>query len=338
MQKQPLLSQQDDATQLCIVMLSEEQTCYPPCGVLGGIRDTAAFIALCVRTLIHEPKKAIITCLTHPLFVSILMVGFMGYMSGVMIAFTQEAQRIFYRQHPDIVKGEFTLSDIGFDMFPFTDIFHVADLYMGVVIVICMGVRFFLTKYRLIVLRRFFFLAAIMFVFRIFSFYMTILPDSARTTSTVVMNPFFEGFFIMVGLHFGTPDKIFSGHTMAITMVALFWSHYSGRVPIFNSGLLGLKKTNSFGYPTRPTLGSVYVFIYMTLGCCLFVMLRRHYSIDVFLGFILSFVVFKWYHNYILTACTRDNAFNRFIMWFEQDAPDVPRTVKRLKLSEVREP
>ncbi|BFU18257.1 membrane-spanning protein, putative [Entamoeba histolytica HM-1:IMSS-B] len=314
-----------------LILPSEQNAVYPPCGIIGGLKDTLFFILTCLQYLIHNPMQSIIVGLTHPLCVAILLTITTGYFSGVVICFSQENQRIFYRFHPDIKYQQFILDDIGFTLMPFVDIVQFADIYLGAIIIICLVFRFFITKYRLIILRRYFTLMGVLFAIRLVCVYLTILPDPSRVETTVNSNPFLEGFYIMTGLHFSTVDKLFSGHTMSITLIALFWSHYSGRVPIIDFNPFNWKWVTSYGYPLKITLTSLYVWVYVMIGWCLFVMLRRHYSVDVFLGVIICVVVFEWYHSYILTSCTRKNTLNAFIMWMEQDAPDIPHEMYYFK-------
>ncbi|KAL7721162.1 Sphingomyelin synthase-like domain-containing protein [Entamoeba marina] len=314
-----------------IVLPSSDIACCPPCGLYGGIKDTLLFIFQCLKFIVHHPLQSIYVGLTHPLFASILFILISGNLNGVVIGFAQEYQRIWYRQHPDIEFQKFILDDFGFTTFPFVDIVSFADIYLGVIVILCIGARFFITPYRLVVLRRFLTMMGTIFSVRVICLYATLIPDPSRTQSTVEFNPFFEGFFISTGLHMSTVDKIFSGHTMSVTLCALFWIHYCGRAPIFDFNPFNISKKTTYGYPLRFTIASFYIMCYVAVAWCLFVMLRRHYSVDVFIAIILSVVIFKTYHNYILTSCTRKNSFNAFIMWLEQDAPDIPHEMYLLK-------
>ena len=45
-------------------------------------------------------------------------------------------------------------------------------------------------------------------------------------------------------------------------------------------------------------------------------------------GSLLAALVFHLYHFYLLAISTRNNYFNAFLRWFEQDAPDIPKLAR----------
>jgi len=47
------------------------------------------------------------------------------------------------------------------------------------------------------------------------------------------------------------------------------------------------------------------------------ILTRFHYSIDIFLGIVLTCLTFKLYHHYIRTMKERQGIFPRFLKWFE---------------------
>jgi hypothetical protein len=57
-----------------------------------------------------------------------------------------------------------------------------------------------------------------------------------------------------------------------------------------------------------------------------------HYSVDVFVGFTLTLLVWKLYHHYIKEAMYRDNPYNKMIAWLEDLSEDLhPELFKPIK-------
>ncbi|ELP87215.1 hypothetical protein EIN_093720 [Entamoeba invadens IP1] len=239
---------------------------------------------------------------------------FGGLLNGVTITYAQEFQRQFQRQHPEIILHKFVLDDYLFDLFGYIDLCDFANKYIGFFIVL-FAIRFILTRGRLVVLRRYFFLMGINFLIRSVCLYFTLLNDPAHRDSSVNTNPLFESVLISAGTHVSTVDKLFSGHTSSLTLAGLFMVSYSDKYPLFDN-----KKTSKlfyFGF-------NVAICVYVACGWCIFAIARMHYSVDIFIGLLFAFFIFALYHNYIKLAQTRNNSFNKFLIWFEQDADDIP--------------
>ncbi|ELP87223.1 hypothetical protein EIN_094000 [Entamoeba invadens IP1] len=285
--------------------------------LIGSIKETFYFIKECFLTMYKKPSNGFKAIFTHPLLLSIVFMVSSGFLNALMIPFAQEFQRQWQRQHANIVLHQFVLDDVLFGIFPFVDLVAFADKYIGFFVVMS-AVRFFMTPGRLVVLRRFTFLMGVNFFLRSVCLYFTLLSDPSRNISDVDGNPLLETFLVAGGIHISTVDKLFSGHTATLTLCGLFLLYYHETYPLFSSK----KSSLLFGI-----IFKCLVCLYVCCGLCLFAAVRIHYTVDILVGALISFLGFSLYHTYILLAHTRDNSFNKFLTWFEADATDIPKII-----------
>eukprot|EP00727_Mastigamoeba_balamuthi_P014538 m51a1_g9709 hypothetical protein (370) ;mRNA; r:1400545-1401764 len=244
------------------------------------------------------------------------------------------------------------LPDVGFELIPRIAPDALADYCVAGLIVATL-VRFGLTQLRFVLLRRYMTVLGALFLIRSFTIVLTSLPNPqvprcslalcamlrAALTRTPVQdtcvptatgNPLVEGFLILGGVHKTCSDVFFSGHTVNITLAALLWHQYSHIVPLCSFSLCeaacpGRCPVSRHGFVQRCTPAKFLVWCVCAAGIVLIVGTRLHYTIDVVTGVLLSTLVFKLYHHYLLTAPLRDNPYNRFLRWYERDAPDMQR-------------
>ncbi|EDR25409.1 hypothetical protein EDI_002730 [Entamoeba dispar SAW760] len=291
----------------------------------SSVQDTFFFVKRLVLSFKH-PLQALKRLFTSPIICCFVFMILCGLLNGLSISFAQEFQRQWYRSHPTIHFKEFVLDDLLFSIFSFRDLIGFADKYLGFLVVI-MVFRFFLSKGRLIVLRRFVTLMGVMFLVRIICVYMTLLNDPSINYSDVTGNPLIESFLISGGIHISTVDKMFSGHTGSITLTGMFLIYYHDQYPIFHSKRLHYSLSLTF---------KIIVLLYVACGWCLFTIVRIHYTSDVFVGIILASTVFCLYHSYIPLAQTKNNTFNYILCWIEQDADDIPE-IQFIKQEQVQD-
>ncbi|BFU18788.1 sphingomyelin synthetase, putative [Entamoeba histolytica HM-3:IMSS] len=261
-----------------------------------------------------------------PVLFGVFWMALCGYWNSVFQVLAQERYTQWLMMHPEVPR-RLVLPDFFFKVLPYFKQSWVCDIYIGI-FVIFTNIRFLLTPYRSCVIRRYFFLQGTIFLIRSFSIFFTIMPDPSLSTSNVKYNPFIEGFLIMFGIHKTSYDCMFSGHTANIVLCACMWYQYSDSAPIFKLDCLNSWPINSpTGYPLRFTITKAIGWIVCIGGILLFCVTHLHYFVDIYIGCIVAFLLFKLYHNYILTIYTRNNIFNAFLRWFEQDAPDIPREV-----------
>ncbi|CAF1081039.1 unnamed protein product [Adineta ricciae] len=229
------------------------------------------------------------------------------------------------------------LPDIGHRLLPYWTYFPVNNYYLLASFVLVIIRYIFQRDIRLIVFRRWLFLQAAMFIMRSVSIYVTSLSvplPGCNTTATG--SPPVEAFYIMFLIHETCGDVLFSGHTVTLTLCALAWTTYSKGEEYYPIRWLWsrIKKTNeetvshrsgwfypkldSTGDPLSFYLTSILVWVFTVIGYLLIIATRFHYTVDVFLGFLLSQLTWKTYHYYIKTLAERRNiVITRFFLWFE---------------------
>ncbi|CAF1666154.1 unnamed protein product, partial [Didymodactylos carnosus] len=77
-------------------------------------------------------------------------------------------------------------------------------------------------------------------------------------------------------------------------------------------------KLDATGDPMTLYFTAYLVWIYAITGYLFLIATRFHYTVDVFIGFLLSILTWKYYHFYIKTLFERSNIMiTRFFIWFE---------------------
>ena len=119
---------------------------------------------------------------------------------------------------------------------------------------------------------------------------------------------------------------MYSGHTVNITLCALTFHYYSHRVPLTSlDPLFGRSGplTDKVGDLRRWTTAKLLVWVGAGWGYIFIVASRFHYTLDVFIGLVLSVVLFKFYMSRIRTAHLSGSGFDKLITWMERGAEDV---------------
>ncbi|EKE41222.1 membrane-spanning protein, putative [Entamoeba nuttalli P19] len=300
---------------------------FPARGALC-IVDTFKDLKELIIGLFKQPLKQIIKFITHPFLWSFVFMVICGYWNGIFQVLTQKRFEKWAKTHPQ-VNDEIVIADVAFDILPQINIILLPEILAAIFIGFTL-LRFFVTPYRWVILRRYFFLQGIIYFIRGLCVFTTILPDPSGRPSTVnTSNVFVEGFLVLLGIHRVECDMMFSGNAASMVICACLWHHYSHKAPIIEFDLLGdTPNSTPYGYPLRMTLIKLIMWI-ITIGCfILYIANRMHYIADVYIGFVFSLFLFKLYHNYILFCSTRHNLINSFFKWFESDAPDIPAVVK----------
>ncbi|KAH7718908.1 Protein W07E6.3 [Aphelenchoides avenae] len=214
------------------------------------------------------------------------------------------------------------LPDPWFQIFPeitgairITEYIMILLLANALFVVIC-------HQHRWIVARRVFFCAALSYAFRAICITLIQVPvpsvhtycaPKENSSFTVVSQRILRTFW-SAGIEQLRPrelcgDLIVSGHTLSLFTAALAFKEYAPR-------------------KLAQTLGLLYqILAYVALGCIL--MARKHYSIDVLLGYVVATRVFWTYHSlqhsYHMGEFDRNALSNTCWAWlvtlFEQDAP-----------------
>lgn len=140
-------------------------------------------------------------------------------------------------------------------------------------------------KYQgIIVLRRFVFLASVLFLFRMLTVFLTTVPSPVGQCQPVYVRTGGgpeEYFVLLVRMISGQistcTDNIYSGHTTLIVLSVLLTIHYSG----------------------RPLL-AIYAFFHGLLALLTIIITRLHYTVDVILAVLLSSFTYLGYHGMLM--------------------------------------
>ena len=299
---------------------------HPPRGI-KCLEDTKNDLQELIKSTNKSPKQSILKLISHPFFWGFVFMIICGYWNGIFQVITQKRYDQWIVTHPQANK-EIVIADAAFDIIPKVNETYLPELCAALFMIITL-VRFFVTPYRWIILRRFFFLQGIIYFLQGICIFTTVLPDPSGRKSTVnTNNVLIEGLLVFLGIHKVQCNMMFSGVAASLVLCACIWHHYSHKVPLLQFDVDNSPNATPYGYPLRMTLVKCIMWIATVLCLGLYVACRLHYIADVFVGFVFSLFLFKLYHNYILFCSTRDNLINSFFKWFESDATDIPAVVK----------
>ncbi|CAF4524814.1 unnamed protein product [Rotaria socialis] len=230
-----------------------------------------------------------------------------------------------------------TLPDIGHNLLPYCTYFQINNYYISIAFILVIIRYIFQRDIRLIVFRRWFFLQAVMYVMRTISIYVTSLSVPLPScNTTAVGSPSIEAFYIMFFMHTTCGDVLFSGHTITLTLCALAWTTYSkgeehypirwlwyrlrgmNQKIVSNGSSWFYPKLDSTGDPLSFYITTLLVWMFTIIGYLFIIATRFHYTVDVFLGFLLANLTWQIYHYYIKNLAERRSIIiTRFFLWFE---------------------
>ncbi|CAJ0931909.1 unnamed protein product, partial [Mesorhabditis belari] len=229
-----------------------------------------------------------------PTFVALGIVAFGWLLNEVSLAWI----------HERVPRNVDPLPDLWFSWFPevqgairITEYIMLILVINAMVIVVC-------HQYRWIVARRVFLCAGLSYVFR--AFCVTIFQVPVPSVNTYCAPKTAGGFDIVAARLCG--DLIVSGHTLTIFTALFTFKHYAP------------KKLKPIGI-------LFHILAFCAIAAIL--MARKHYMIDVILGYTVSSRLFMEYHALALSY--HENSFDRNILswsfwssivpYFERDAP-----------------
>ena len=232
------------------------------------------------------------------------------------------------------------LPDLGHRIFPHWDFTNICDYWLFAMVCSAALRYAFVPTVRAIIFRRVMFIQGIMFCLRAISIIVTELNIPQQSCeSTATGNPWVEGFLIIATIHHTCGDVMFSGHTTTITVAALTWTMYSkgeewnwlmrriapsdAVAPVASSARSCSPRSclrpdlDAVGDPVSCYITPVLVWAAAITGYCMIITTRFHYSVDVFIGFTLTQLVYRYYHMYIKTVVERTGPIASFVRWFE---------------------
>lgn len=219
------------------------------------------------------------------------------------------------------------LYDVGFLGLPSVSTGAYADAWVAASIAGAM-LRFVILpgpmSLRWIFLSRAFTVWGILFLLRGFVIVITPLPNPYRQCEPQTAFPhnvFLQAIAFFVprwGAQNTCQDVLFSGHTVAGTMWTLFFVKYVQKAPWFQISLewtLPHKVFHGLGV------------LWLICGWYVIIASQFHYSVDVFIGALLTFTVYGFYHNFIFVIWLKvrpiETWFHVALRWLEDESFDV---------------
>ncbi|GMI53869.1 hypothetical protein ScalyP_jg1356 [Parmales sp. scaly parma] len=261
--------------------------------------------------------------LRTPLFVTICYLFVGMYLNCVIQVYAQ------YRANKQ--PAQQTLPDLGFDILP-----NIDPVWADVMCYSAMAITFVRFTFgidesghriRRHIFRRHIFNLGTLFIFRSISIIVTLLPNPLESCETDVEgSPWIEAFRIVAGRTVTCADVMYSGHTVNITLCAMTWFSYSHVVPILDWDPIFSRfgrLTNKLGDLERWTTVKLLCWIYATIGYICIVGSRFHYSLDVFIGLLLTVCFYKFHYDVIRIAHLRKTKIMKLLCWLEKDAEDL---------------
>ena len=210
------------------------------------------------------------------------------------------------------------LMDIIFEITPIYT-FQLSNTFLLTLFSILTFLRFFFTPIRITIFRRYCFIKTVCILFQSGSIYSTLLytPNHTCNNTYHIMN--LTDYYsiikqtILISIGYYTPciELLFSDFIMQLTLNVLLWFQYVDRVSFIN-----------------PFIEKVFALCFGIICVINYSLQHIRYSCDCFIGITLTVLVFSVYHFYIKSVSTRNNFFNAFMRWFEEDSNEIPKLVK----------
>jgi len=217
------------------------------------------------------------------------------------------------------IKTDVVLEDLGFTLLPRWDNVAINDYTLCLFAIITVGRFIVLTgpfSIRLTIIRRWFILVGILFFIRGCSIIFTVLPNPAKECVSTVKRTGKSGIgmqalYVMFGQRVTCADVLYSGHTFNLTLGLLVWWNYSHLCPLWRTSRMYLP------------FGKIFPSIYCVVAYTIIIASHFHYTVDVWLGFWMTYFVWNYYHEAIKSSPFYASPFSIFITWMEAEATDL---------------
>jgi hypothetical protein len=170
--------------------------------------------------------------------------------------------------------------DTGFEVFPYID----EELLPDILVSSLLGFVFltvFLSRgcsVMISLVRRFLTVLGLVYMIRTVSIAITLLPNPyPQCKASEMGHPMVDALRILAGYTKTCQDCFFSGHSVAISLACLIWFDY----------LNAKMWVRLLAIPVGAT------------GAFIIISSHFHYSVDVMFGFLISFLIWKYYHSMI---------------------------------------
>jgi membrane-associated phospholipid phosphatase len=170
--------------------------------------------------------------------------------------------------------------DVGFEVLPYIDRDTLPDLLVSGMLALSFF-SIFISRgcaIMIVLVRRFLTVLAVVYSIRTISIAITLLPNPfPQCKASEMGHPMVDALLILAGYAKTCQDCFFSGHSVAISLASLIWFDYLNARMLFR--LLAIPAA--------------------IIGAVIIISCHFHYSVDVMFGFLISFLVWKYYHSII---------------------------------------
>jgi hypothetical protein len=224
------------------------------------------------------------------------------------------------------------LPDLLQSFLPFWKFSELCD-YLLLAALILTIIRFVIfSPERFVIFRRFCFLEGCLMFARGICIVITQLSQPQQDCVSDISEPLFiEAFYLLSFLHKTCSDCMFSLHTASLTSMALIWTTFShnsewslcfseestNRVRLLKQRVIEPHHTCSF------SLTIILVWCYCIFTYFIIIITHFHYSVDVFVGFIISFCFTRLYTHFVYVIELRDDWIGKIFRWYEHDTSHI---------------
>lgn len=227
-------------------------------------------------------------------------------------------------------RSQINLSDIGFELLPYWDNIRASD-YGVIVMVMMTSARFFVFtgpySLRWTILRRTILCLGTLYSIRGVSIICTVLPNPAKECVSSVfagdrMSILMDAWYIALRWKLTCADVLYSGHSVDLTLCLLIWRNYSQLCP-------------NPRFPYTEAFGKTVATLWCFMCYLLIIITHFHYTVDVWIGFWLTYFVWNFYHEAIKSSPFFETRFFNFLTWMEMETTDL--YYWRMRVQKVRE-
>lgn len=223
--------------------------------------------------------------------------------------------------------GHSTLWDVIFEFMPYVNNTHIVDMFAASpsnVLVIRFIVLPGPLSLRWTILCRWLFVWGTIWMARSVTIIVTPLPNPDQTCKPRITYPdnlFLEAWRISQAKDITCQDVLFSGHAVGLAISTLFIVKYISLAPWTSWEV-------SRSWVSVNMAVTAVGFGWILTGCYFIIASHFHYTIDVIVGALVTFTLFKVYHSRLELAWLRkvhggSGILEPFFYWYERDAKDL---------------
>jgi len=246
-----------------------------------------------------------------------------AFLIGSATVYTDCVAQVYLELNTPKAVSKLILNDRGFDLIPHWHAPHAADSALsGFITVTALRFMVFTGPYamRWTIARRWLVCVGLLFLLRGMCIICTVLPNPDLDCKSDVTAKDHESIFLLalgIALGFRTTcaDVLYSGHTINFALAALIWYDYSRLCPIWPE--------KKWGWFERVPVSRIFAITWAVTGCIIIVATRFHYTVDVWIGFWMTYFLWRYYHEAIKVSPFHQGILMRYLTWQEEHATDL---------------